>query len=107
MDTTQALLTVTLGGLLGLLGQAARVVVGIKKEFDSAKAPGNTSKTIGDWFDTKQLIISLLIGAVAGAIAAISSDVQDIDKKYMLGIMASGYAGSDFIEGFMSKIAPK
>jgi hypothetical protein len=109
MDASSALWTVLLGGFLGMVGQLARTVVGIKKEMDAAKAPGAKNKNFGDWFDIKQLVISILIGGVAGVIAILSTNTNAnaIDNKFMLGIMASGYAGSDFIEGFMTKNLPK
>lgn len=92
-----------LGGLAGAIGQSTRVAVGIKKFRDSAAA-GTASP-----FRWSRLYGSVLIGATAGAIAAISTDlsVENVSFEELLGLMAAGYAGADFIEGFSSKLKPK
>ena len=61
------------------------------------------SGRFGDEFDNKQLVISILIGVVAGTIAAITLLGEEIDKQTLFTIIAVGYAGTDFIEGFIKK----
>jgi len=105
MDAIQTLTFVVLGALLGAAGQGVRAVMGIKKEIDDAKKGG---KTVSDWFDAKELVISFILGAVAGILAAISqygSDVQ-LTKNLLFGLLAAGYAGADFIGGVMQKWLP-
>ncbi len=91
------------GIIIGAAGQVGRMIVGIKKEMDAAKANG---KKWEEWFDTKQLIVSLFLGAVAGVLYAAARLGVVIDKAFLLGGIAAGYAGADFIEGFMTKSLP-
>lgn len=100
MDVYTSFIFVTLGILLGLLGQALRVVVGIKKEVDQATAAG---KTLKDSFDSVRLAISLMIGGLAGGLGAISLLGTEINRELLLTLVAIGYSGADFIEGFVRK----
>ncbi|MBI5694884.1 MAG: hypothetical protein HZC51_03950 [Nitrospirae bacterium] len=105
MNTSDALNLLLLGALLGAIGQGARVIVGLKKMNDEAAATGLQAK---DLFVTNQLVISLLIGGIAGSIASLfylgdcGSPDKCIDKELMFTLFAAGYAGADFIEGFMA-----
>lgn len=83
------------GLIFGLLGQAIRSFVGLKKARENYRS-----------FDWKRLVGSLFAGALAGAatvlgIASIdttgSLNVEPID---IVTIMTAGYAGTDFLEGF-------
>lgn len=101
MDINVLVMGIILGGLLGMVGQGLRVVVGLKKlnDTDSFKAD----------FSTSTLMLSLLIGFVAGVLALIGTsgiETELIDKNTMMTIIASGYAGTDFIEGFVKKNMP-
>lgn len=93
-----------LGGLAGLLGQGIRVLVGLKKEWDSAAAAG---KTLASRFDPGRLIVSLLIGFAAGAVGTLTlagvADLTSINAHVVAALLATGYAGTDFIEGFISR----
>jgi hypothetical protein len=105
MDSGQTLTFVVLGALLGAAGQGARAVVGLKKEIGDAR---NAGKTVGEWFDGRELLISFVLGSVAGTLAAIwqyAPDVQ-ITRSLLLGFAAAGYAGADFISGLMEKWIP-
>ena len=105
------LVFLTLCALLGATGQAARAIVGLKKLKDVTADQG---KSFYDAFEPSTLIVSLIIGAVAGVVAGLAlgipeaaaadgTEITGIDTEFALGIMASGYAGADFIEGFMSR----
>jgi hypothetical protein len=89
-----------LGGLAGALGQTARSIVGIKKIND---APGPETH-----FVASRLVVSLIIGFVAGALAAVIMEVPatDFDTAQILGLAATGYAGTDFVEGIIGKVTP-
>jgi hypothetical protein len=103
VETTTAsglLSFVVLGVVIGAAGQSARVVVGIKAEMDKAGADG---KKWDEWFDGKQLIVSLMLGGIAGLIYSISLMGAAVDKQFLIGGLAAGYAGADFIEGFMTR----
>lgn len=94
-----------LGGLLRVLGQGIRVVPGLKKVNDQALAEG---KPFGDVFNMGTLLISLLIGFTAGALAIIASPPDagagaTMDRLMILTLLAAGYAGTDFIEAFVKK----
>jgi uncharacterized membrane protein YeaQ/YmgE (transglycosylase-associated protein family) len=107
MDAQQWIIQFLLGGLMGMTGQALRVVAGLKKVNDQAL---QQKKPFGELFETSSLFISLLIGFVAGAVAvlAMSSDngVLQPNKQVILGLIGAGYAGTDFIEGFIKKYLP-
>jgi len=104
-DTYTWLQVVTLGGVMGATGQGVRTIVGMKKLGDAAAAQGLDRS---DLLSVSQLVISLAIGFIAGALAGITviTNPKDISIEQILGIAAAGYAGADFIEGFMSRIAP-
>lgn len=99
------ILIIVLGGLSGALGQSARVIVGIKKLDDQASLEG---KSRDELFDLKRFILSIGIGFTAGALAALSStpNPANVTMDQILAFMAAGYAGSDFIEGIMSRVLP-
>jgi hypothetical protein len=85
------------GTLSGMLGQAARVAVGMKKTNDEAQAQ---KTSFAQKFDWGQLFVSLLLGAAAGAIAMFTA-VKQLDSQAFATLFTAGYAGSDFIEGFI------
>jgi len=89
------------GFILGLIGQVIRVVVGVKKQYDS------TQSGLGQWFNKTQLIISLIIGGLAGFLAGLFLSGDVMNTAFYLAVIAAGYSGSDFIEGFMRTNAPK
>ncbi|MCA1963375.1 MAG: hypothetical protein LDL31_05460 [Prosthecobacter sp.] len=98
------LLNLLIGMVLGLIGQAARASVGLKKESD-AKGSDTSLRQV---FDGSQLMISLLYGAAAGGLAALllGSDKMKLvgnDQSVWLALVGAGYSGSDFIEGLMTK----
>ena len=93
------------GGLFGALGQGLRVIVGLKKLNDSALLRG---KAFGDVFSAGTLVVSLLIGAIAGVLGTFTSSVnlQAISRENVVLLIGIGYAGADFIEGFVRKELP-
>jgi hypothetical protein len=66
---------------------------------------------MADEFSLRQLVISSIVGAVAGVLAAISMSDEffaggawkPLDMKVLLGLAAAGYAGADFIEAAAGK----
>lgn len=90
-----------LGGLAGMLGQMARITVGLKKTQEEAAAQGASFK---DVFQTSRLFVSLAIGFTAGALAAIVvQPATPISTDMIIAFAGAGYSGADFIEGLMSK----
>jgi hypothetical protein len=107
-DGTQLLAALMVGGLMGLLGQGARTVVGMKNMIADANSQGLDQD---DVFRAARLLFSLLIGFLVGIAAAIMIGpdklvTPPIALQTLLGIAAAGYAGTDFIEGFISKFLP-
>ena len=92
-----------LGGLLGVLGQGIRMIVGFKKLHDESAEKG---VTISDLVRIDRIIVPLLIGFIAGALASIPTleKPAEISAEQLLTLLAAGYAGADFIEGFMSRM---
>ncbi|HVP07573.1 MAG TPA: hypothetical protein VMS71_06990 [Candidatus Acidoferrum sp.] len=107
MDASQWMQTILFGGILGMLGQGIRVIVGLKKVNDQAS---QARRAFGELFETSSLLVSLLIGFVAGSLAVIGISSGDTgvkpDKQMVLTLLGAGYAGADFVEGFVKKYMP-
>jgi len=87
-----------------MVGQGIRVMVGLKKKYDESIRSKKKWKEI---FDARQLwisiLISFLIGSVAGILGVINYMGQAITKEFIFTLIGIGYAGTDFIEGFIKK----
>lgn len=107
LTAEQWIIQLLLGGILGMVGQGSRVVIGLKKLNDEAQDKG---KEFGELFQTSTLLLSLLIGFIAGTLAILAVSFDDssmkLNKQIILTLIAAGYAGTDFIEGFMRKYLP-
>jgi len=107
MTAADWILTLVLGGILGMIGQGIRVVAGLKKVNDQASKEG---RSFGEMFQGSALGISLLIGFIAGALAMIgiseSLEAAKPSKEIIVTLLGAGYAGTDFIEGFIKKYMP-
>lgn len=107
MNVTDWINLLLLGGMLGALGQGVRAVMGLKKVNDQAVLEGREMK---DLVDASTLIISLVIGFIAGALAivGIADPAKPMipDKELVITLLGAGYAGTDFIEGFIKKYLP-
>lgn len=91
---------IILGGLLGILGQGIRVLVGLKKLYD-------TPDKYHQAFDASHTRLTLFIGFVTGGVAALSMN-KPIDQNVAFSLIGIGYLGVDFLEGlFLSKVASK
>ncbi len=104
MSAKQWLIVVAIGIIFGALGQGARAVIGMKKLHDKSSDDNPMSVMI----DGVRLLISFGIGGIAGAFAAvtlISAEIGKIEAQKLFAIAAAGYAGSDFIEGFIGQIS--
>lgn len=108
MQVGDWILTLILGGLLGMIGQGIRVVVGLKKLNKTAL---DEQKPFKELFNGTELGLSLLIGFIAGSLAIIAMTWGNAavkpNKELFTTILGAGYAGTDFIEGFISKYLPK
>jgi hypothetical protein len=120
----QLLCLASLGAMLGLSGQLARVFVGFKAEIGNASKSQQPQQpqqqqeqqpppalatppaakqlsTNQDWFKPLQFWTSLGLGAAAGMAAALIMGTPAIDRTFIVACATAGYAGSDFIEGIL------
>ncbi|HEU0155549.1 MAG TPA: hypothetical protein VFQ82_05720 [Stellaceae bacterium] len=97
---------IALGAIAGVAGQCMRVVVGLKKAKDEAAGEG---RRFTEKFEPSTLLLSLLIGAVAGMIAAMVAlnPGAPVSKQTVFALAAAGYSGADFIEGFVARYMPR
>ena len=104
MDAVGWMQLIGLGGVMGAVGQVIRMIVGLKKLNDAAS---NSTTSMTAMVEPSRLFVSIVIGAVAGALAAIglAGDLSHVSTQQLLALAAAGYAGCDFIEGFMSRVA--
>lgn len=96
-----------LGASLGAAGQVIRQIAGFKKLME--EKPG---KALGSLLDNSRIVITLLIGAVAGMLAVLAMDLPRspgvVSTQTLMALLMAGYAGTDFIESFMkSHATPK
>ena len=105
LSSAQVLSALVLAGLLGMIGQAVRAIVGLKKMNDDALSGGVSAN---DLFIASRLVTSEIIGFVVGVVTAFSLDINQLvtvtSLQFLLGIVAAGYAGTDIIEGFARRL---
>ncbi len=99
---------ILLGSILGIIGQGIRVFVGLKKAQQEAEAT-RKNLSFDQWFDSKQLITSMLIAFVIGGVAGtieiyyfLTTGATEVTLNEVEVIILAGYAGTDVIEGFIS-----
>ena len=102
---TAWLLVMLTGAVAGAVGQLVRTIAGMGNA-NRASATGQAVEP----FNASRLVVSLLVGATAGALAALSMHEQltaaKVEVSTIVGLMAAGYAGADFIEGVAGKFFP-
>lgn len=108
MSASEILIQIILAGLLGITGQLLRIVVGLKKVNEEASKTGVPAKDI---LVVSKMVISILIGFATGVLAWLAvanvSQTFVFTKDVIMGIIAAGYSGTDFIEGIISKYLPQ
>jgi hypothetical protein len=99
---------IAFAALIGAGGQGARMIVGLKKVSDATSAQAAAGLPTADVIVASRLLVSLAIGAIAGGIAAATTmdPRAGLTGDQIAGLAAAGYAGADFIEGFMSRAVP-
>lgn len=106
MTTSGILTALFLAGLMGLVGQGARVVVGLKKLRDENLEQSPSEQ---DSFIASRLFVSLMIGFITGIAAGFLLGLPEIAKggiEMLMGLAAAGYAGTDAIEAFTARLTP-
>lgn len=102
------LIALSVGGLLGIVGQAVRAVAGLKKMADYAASKSVSAHSM---FSASWFFVSMTIGFVAGVIATLTLGVGKLlsfdpdNTQLLVGIAAAGYAGTDFVEAFASRLS--
>lgn len=108
MTVNDWLSAISLGLICGALGQGVRIVAGLKKLADQA----TEARSVSDQLVVSQILVSLLIGSVAGAVGVIGllqgkATIDSMAADTIVTLMGIGYAGADFIEAFMKKASAK
>jgi predicted chitinase len=104
----EALSALVICGVMGVLGQGVRAVVGLK----NAGLLNSTTPNAQSAFSAAYFGLSLMIGFIAGVLAGISMGLSNFvaidpnNLKMLLGVAASGYLGADFVENAMSIVIP-
>lgn len=83
---------------LGMIGQFIRGLIGIYKSELEEDETGKMARPI----DKRRFIISLILGAFIGAFLCLVFNIP-LSKTDIVAIISAGYAGTDFIEGFLTK----
>lgn len=81
-------------------------MVGVKKINDEASAQQLSVRSL---VVPNQLVTGLLIGAIAGIVGVIANGYQtsELAPKDIVALLFIGYAGADFIEGFIRREQPR
>jgi hypothetical protein len=111
IDAYQILNESLLAMLLGGMGQGIRAAAGLQKTHAEARNRDIAFNTV---FDKSTFWFSLFIGALAGLTtylglkyAGTTDGVLDWKSgKLVMGLVAAGYSGADFIESFAKKYLP-
>jgi uncharacterized membrane protein YeaQ/YmgE (transglycosylase-associated protein family) len=92
---------ILLAFMLGVTGQGIRVVVCLKKADEESAA--NAGSANGSRF-----LACLLIGAFAGALAAVPFllELGSLGRQTIIAVIVAGLAGAFFIEALMGKALP-
>ncbi|MBQ0961531.1 hypothetical protein KAK06_21510 [Ideonella sp. 4Y11] len=101
MNSTEWLLVLVVGAVAGAVGQLVRAIAGL------AGANRTSAGQPAEALDLSRLLVSTLVGATAGAMAALTMNDKlqhaPVPPEVILGLVAAGYAGADFIEGVAGK----
>lgn len=101
-----------LGGISGVIGQAMRIIVGLKKlNYNNSVAV--TIGSVQENFSWKRLLLSVFIGFNAGILSmllkyyAANNNVINVGPELIIAIIAVSYSGVDFVEGIFNGYLPK
>jgi hypothetical protein len=101
---SQTLILLLVSGIMGMVGQGARTVVGLKKLSDTSQ----TAASQADTFSASRLAVGLMIGFVAGVAGGMTPKVFNattITSDILFYLASIGYMGVDVIEGFTNTIS--
>ena len=101
---TQTLILLLVSGIMGMIGQGARTIVGLKKLSDRSQTAAGEAET----FSASRLAVGLMIGFVAGVVGGMTPKVFNaptINSDVLFYLASIGYMGVDVIEGFANTIS--
>jgi hypothetical protein len=101
-----------LGGISGVVGQALRIIVGLKKlNYNNSVAV--TTGAAQQGFSWARMLLSVFIGFIAGILGmlvkyfAADDNNVNVGPELIVAITAVGYSGVDFLEGIFNAYLPK
>jgi hypothetical protein len=97
VTASDVLATFALGGLIAIVGQATRAIIGLKKRSDEAELSSCE-------LDVTRLVVSFAVAFISGIIAVLLlgfDSFSSIDLRLILALAASGYVGADLTEGLL------
>ncbi len=109
MSPQDWLALMAVGAGFGVLGQSARVLIGVKKRRQELQQAA-VNRAAPPW-DQAKFVLSICYGAAAGAAAALgmgqlggapvtpAGDLNALSGPFVAGLLAAGYSGADFLEG--------
>ena len=103
---TQTLILLLVSGIMGMVGQGARTIVGLKKLSDNSQTASGQSAA----FSASRLAVGLMIGFVAGVAGGMTPKVFNaptITSDVLFYLASIGYMGVDVIEGFTNTISSR
>lgn len=109
MESQDWISLILLGLLLGALGQGVRSVMGTYKTLVRPAAEGQVAQPLS----IQRLALTIVGGACAGGLAALTLDLTTsgaadgkLTPEAIGAMLAAGYAGTDFVEGFIRSRIP-
>lgn len=97
--------------IFGFCGQLLRSLIGLQKMARSGAALDEVS--------LPRLAISLVLGALAGMVGALTYtpdpemaaraalSLDEVNRNFILITLGAGYAGADFVEGALGRTGPR
>jgi len=112
MQTEHLINLLLLGGVSGVVGQALRIIVGLKKLNYNNSVAVTTGATQQD-FSWARMVLSIFLGFIAGILGmlveyfATDNNNVNVGPELIVAITAVGYSTVDFVEGMFNAYLPK
>jgi predicted chitinase len=92
-------------GVVGMVGQGIRAVVGLRKAGYLQIEAGDSKQNFSASYLMVTLMIGFIAGSLSGLIMGLDTFAGKLPSESLMALVAAGYAGVDFIEGsFNSRI---
>jgi len=112
MQTEHLVNLLMLGGISGVVGQALRIIVGLKKLNYNNSVAVTTGAAQQD-FSWARMLLSVFIGFITGLLGMLvkyftaDNNNVNVGPELIVAITAVGYSGVDFLEGVFNAYLPK